>query len=220
MSQEGGSVIKLLVVDDHCLVREGLMTGLRALGADTLIFGAADAIEANRVLETDSIDLVLLDLLLPNVKGLSYLRIVKRRFPRVRVVILSALCDPEMVAQAMKAGASGFISKASSVTELLAALRLVLRGEISVPSNMIAEVARSESSRKDGGILEKRFGVTPAQARVLDLLAQGRGNRAIAELLGVTEGTVKIHVSAILKSMGLRNRAEVALAVNKKQRQQ
>jgi DNA-binding NarL/FixJ family response regulator len=85
---------------------------------------------------------------------------------------------------------------------------------------METEIARSDSAKKDGGKLEKRFGVTPAQARVLDLLAQGRGNRAIAELLGVTEGTVKIHVSAILKSMGLTNRAEVALAVNKKRRSQ
>jgi len=213
-------LIKLLIVDDHGLVREGLMAGLKALDAETEVYGAADALEANRVLESEPIDLMLLDLLLPNVKGLSYLRIVKRRFPKVRIVVLSALCDPELVAQVMKAGAVGFVSKASSVTELLSALRAVMTGEKSVPAKMETEIARSESAKKGESSLEKRFGVTTAQARVLELLSQGRSNRAIAELLGVTEGTVKIHVSAILKSMGLSNRAEVALAVNRKKRSQ
>lgn len=211
-------VVKLLVVDDHGLVREGLLLGLKALGPETQVFGAADASEANQILETEELDLMLLDLMLPSVQGLSYLRLVRRRFPNLRVVVLSALDEPNIVAQVMKAGAAGFVSKASSVADLLGALRSVLAGETYLPETMEAEVNRSDTVKKGGNRLEKRFGVTPAQARVLELLAEGRGNRAIAALLGVTEGTVKIHVSAILKSMGLTNRAEVALTVVRKQR--
>lgn len=209
---------KILVVDDHALVREGLLVGLRGLGPDAQLFGAADASAANAFLENERIDLLLLDLMLPSVQGLSYLRVVRRRFPDLRVLVLSALCDPETVSGVMKAGAVGFVSKSSSVAELLDCLQVVLTGGTCVPPGMEVEVTRSDAAKKNGNHLEKRFGVTPAQSRVLELMGEGLGNRAIAELLGVTEGTVKIHVSAILKSMGVKNRSEVALAVNRKRR--
>lgn len=211
-------MLRLLVVEDHALVREGLLATLKNLGEETQTFGVADANEAIGVLEAQDIDMMILDLMLPSIKGQTFLPVVVRRFPTVPVVILSALDDADTVARVMKAGASGFVSKSGSSTELLKALRAVLDGEIYLPPKLRELTHRSETAHGEGKNLAQRFGLTAAQVRVLDLLSEGRGNRAIGELLGLTEGTVKIHVSAIMKAMGVSNRSEAALMVNRKRR--
>ena len=144
---------------------------------------------------------------------------VRRRFPTVPVVILSALDDADTVSRVMKAGASGFVSKSGSSVELLEALRAVLSGEIYLPPKLKELTSRSETAHGEGKPLAQRFGLTAAQARVLELLAEGSSNRQIGELLGLTEGTVKIHVSAIMKAMGVSNRSEAALMASRKRRQ-
>jgi len=212
-------MLKLLVVEDHALVREGLLATLRSLGAETQTFGVPDANEAIGVLETEDIDMMILDLMLPGTKGQTFLPVVRRRFPTVPVVILSALDDADTVSRVMKAGASGFVSKSGSSSELLEALRAVLSGEIYLPPKLRELTNRSETAHGESKPLAQRFGLTAAQARVLELLAEGSSNRQIGELLGLTEGTVKIHVSAIMKAMGVNNRSEAALMVSRKRRQ-
>ncbi len=211
-------MLKLLVVEDHALVREGLLATLKNLGEVTQTFGVADANEAIGVLEVEDIDMMILDLMLPGIKGQTFLPVVVRRFPTVPVVVLSALDDADTVARVMKAGASGFVSKSGSSIELLKALRAVLEGEIYLPPKLRELTNRSETAHGEGKTLAQRFGLTAAQVRVLDLLSEGRGNRQIGELLGLTEGTVKIHVSAIMKAMGVGNRSEAALMVSRKRR--
>ena len=211
-------MLKVLVVEDHALVREGLLATLCGLGAETQTIGVPDANEAIGVLEKEDVDMMILDLMLPGTKGQTFLPLVRRRFPTVPVVVLSALDDADTVSKVMRAGASGFVSKAGSSTELLEALRAVLSGEIYLPQKLQELASRSESSQAEGKPLAQRFGLTAAQARVLDLLAEGRSNRQIGELLGLTEGTVKIHVSAIMKAMGVSNRAEAALMASRKRR--
>lgn len=212
-------MLKLLVVEDHALVREGLLATLKNLGEETQTFGVQDANEAIAVLEAEDIDMVILDLMLPGTKGQTFLPVVRRRFPTVPVVILSALDDADTVARAMKAGASGFVSKSGSSSDLLEALRVVLSGESYLPPKLRELTNRSESAHGEGKSLAQRFGLTGAQARVLELLTEGRSNRQIAELLGLTEGTVKIHVSAVLRAMGVTNRSEAALLASRKRRQ-
>ena len=211
-------MLRLLVVEDHALVREGLLATLKNLGAETQTFGVKDAGEAVGVLETEDIDMMILDLMLPGTKGLTFLPLVRRRFPTVPVVILSALDDADTVSRVMKDGASGFVSKSGSSTELLDALREVLSGEIYLPPKLQELTSRSESAHGEGKSLAQRFGLTAAQARVMELLAEGRSNRQIGDLLGLTEGTVKIHVSAIMKAMGVTNRSEAALMASRKRR--
>lgn len=211
-------MLRLLVVEDHALVREGLLATLKNLGEETRTFGVADANEAIGVLEAEDIDMMILDLMLPGIKGQTFLPLVVRRFPTIPVVVLSALDDADTVAQVMKAGASGFVSKSGSSNELLKALHAVLEGEIYLPPKLRALTNRSESAHGEGKTLAQRFGLTTAQVRVLGLLSEGRGNRQIGELLGLTEGTVKIHVSAIMKAMGVSNRSEAALLVNRRRR--
>jgi DNA-binding NarL/FixJ family response regulator len=211
-------MLKLLVVEDHALVREGLLATLKNLGSETRTFGVADANAAIGVLETEDIDMMILDLMLPGTKGQTFLPLVRRRFPTVPVVVLSALDDADTVSRVMKAGASGFVSKSGSSTELLDALRAVLSGDIYLPAKLQELVNRSDVAQGDGKGLVQRFGLTQAQARVLELLAEGRSNRQIGELLGLTEGTVKIHASAIIKAMGVSNRSEAALMVTRRRR--
>jgi len=178
------------------------------------ILGARDAEEALRLIEQNSdFDLALLDLMLPGVGGLAFLGVLRKRFPHIPVVILSALDDIDTVAKAMKGGAAGFVSKASSTDVLLGALRDVLAGEIWLPPEYRESLS---SGRKRARSVAERYGLTKSQARVLDLLAEGKTNREIAELLGVTEGTVKIHVSAIFKALGVSNRSQALLVAQGK----
>lgn len=211
-------MLTLLVVEDHALVREGLLATLANLGEETRVVGVADADKAIGVLENEDIDMMILDLMLPGTTGQAFLPVVRRRFPTVPVVILSALDDADTVSRAMKEGASGFVSKSGSSTDLLQALRDVLSGKVHLPSKLRKLVKRSEFARREGRSTAQRYGLTRAQARVMDLLAEGRSNRQIGELLGLAEGTVKIHVSGIMKAMGVNNRAEAALLASRRRR--
>jgi DNA-binding NarL/FixJ family response regulator len=214
-----GVAVQILIVEDHALVREGLIATLKVLGRGVRILGAADATEASQILEQEDIDLMLLDLMLPGTKGQTFLPVVRRRFPTVPVVVLSALDDPDTVAGVMKNGASGFISKSASSEELLDALQQVLAGDVYVHPDMRDAISRRSSAKAESGrSVAQRFGLTAGQERVLDHLAEGTSNRQIAELLGLTEGTVKIHVSAIIKALKVTNRAEAALIASRKKK--
>ncbi|MDI6749962.1 MAG: response regulator transcription factor [Rhodocyclaceae bacterium] len=210
--------MRILVIEDHALVREGLLLALKALeespdASPLEILGARDADEATRLIEqNDDFDLCLLDLMLPGTGGLAFLGVLRKRYPHIPVVVLSALDDADTVAKVMKGGAAGFVSKASPTDVLLGALREVLAGEIWLPP----EYRGVSGKRKRARTVAERYGLTKSQACVLDLLAEGKTNREIAELLGVTEGTVKIHVSAIFKALGVSNRSQALLVAQGK----
>lgn len=208
--------MRILVIEDHALVREGLLLALKALeenGEATEILGAQDAEAATALLEENSdFDLLLLDLMLPGTSGMAFLGVVRKRFPHVPVVVLSAMDDGDTVMKAIRQGAAGFVSKASSTDVLLDALREVLAGEIWLPP----EYRELSTKRRRAKTVAERFGLTKSQARVLELVAEGKTNRDIAKLLDVTEGTVKIHVSAIFKAMGVSNRSQALLVAQGK----
>jgi DNA-binding NarL/FixJ family response regulator len=209
-------MLKLLVVEDHAMVREGLLKALRGIESGVTTLGAADADAALELLAADDdLDMVLLDLMLPGTSGMALLGVMRRRFPAIPVVILSALDDVDTINRALRQGASGFIPKSSSTENMLSALREVLAGGIYVPPRL-RELVEREQAR--GKTVVERYGLTAGQSRVLELLTQGKTNRQIAEMLDVTEGTVKIHVSAIFKAMKVTNRSQ-ALLLAKKHRQ-
>ncbi len=137
---------------------------------------------------------------------------MRRRFPTIPVVILSALDDVDTVKRALRQGAAGFIPKSSSTASMLAALREVLAGEIYIPARLRDLVDREQHR---GKTVAERHGLTAGQSRVLELLMQGKTNRQIADMLDVTEGTVKIHVSAIFKAMKVTNRSQALLLARK-----
>jgi len=208
--------VRILVIEDHALVREGLVLALRTLGDDgqpATVLGAKDADDATRILdENDEFDLIVLDLMLPGTGGMAFLGVLRKRHPHIPVVVLSALDDGDTVMKAMRQGAAGFVSKASPTDTLLGALREVLAGEIWLPP----EYRESSRRRRRSKTVAERFGLTKSQARVLELLAEGKTNREIGELLDITEGTVKIHVSAIFKALGVSNRSQALLVAQGK----
>lgn len=208
-------MLKILVVEDHALVREGLLQTLKATEPDTQTQGVADAEQALAILEAQAdLDLLILDLMLPGLNGMAFLGILRKRFPAIPVVIVSALDDAETVRRAIKQGAAGFVPKTSTTESMLEALRQVLAGEVYVPPNF----RDGQLAQPRGRSVAERFRLTNGQSRVLDLLSEGKTNRQIADLLGVTEGTVKIHVSAIFKALGVTSRSQALLAVGKKQK--
>jgi len=206
-------MLKLLVIEDHAMVREGLLQAMKSLEAEVQALGAADATAGLAVLAADDdVDLVLLDLMLPGTSGMALLGVLRKRFPAIPVVILSALDDADTVARAMRQGAAGFVPKSSSTGVMIDALRNVLAGEVYLPPRLRDMSSRTSGRGKD---VAERYGLTPAQMRVLELLIQGKTNRQIAEMLDVTEGTVKIHVSAIFKAMNVTNRSQALLVASK-----
>lgn len=211
--------MRILVIEDHTLVREGLLLALKALeehGAPAEILGARDAEEAAALLAAnDDFDLILLDLMLPGTSGMAFLGVIRKRHPHIPVVILSALDDGETVMKSIRHGAAGFVSKASPTDTLLGALREVLAGEIWLP----LEYRELTGKHRRAKTTAERFGLTKSQSRVLELLAEGKTNREIGELLDVTEGTVKIHVSAIFKAMNVSNRSQALLVAQGKKQQ-
>ncbi|HEY1779346.1 MAG TPA: response regulator transcription factor [Roseiarcus sp.] len=202
--------MKVLVVDDHPVVRDGLATLLRQVGPGTAVLEAGDAAQALAlVAQHADLDIVVLDIVLPGLDGLRAIAEFGRARPELPVIVLSSAEDAHTARRALAHGALGFVPKSASRTTLLAAVRLVMSGEIYVPALILDEVlpapapARVEA-RRDAGALTDR------QVEVLRLVAAGRKNLAIAVELGLSEKTVKAHVTAIFKAMNVVNRTQAA----------
>ncbi len=203
---------RILIVEDHALVREAMAQTLARLEPDLQCVEARGSEEAlSRLEEGGDWDLAVVDLMLPDLNGFSLLGVLAKRFPDVPTVVVSALDDPTSVRRAMKAGASGFVSKTRSGDELRRAVRIVLDGGVYTP-----ESGSQAPVHKPGAPLSDRFGLTAAQSRVVELLGQGKTNREIADLLGLSEGTVKVHMSAIFRALNVKNRAQALVVMARK----
>lgn len=208
----GWKVTAILIVEDHALVREAMVQGLGRLGAGVRCIEAGSADEALACLDAEgSVDLAVIDLMLPEMSGFSLLAILGKRFPDMPAIVVSAMDDEASVRRAMKAGASGFVSKSSSGDTLLQAVREVLDGGVPTPPRF-APAAPTPTPRRARPLAEQ-YGLTTAQARVLELLANGSTNREIADSLGLSEGTVKVHMTAIFRALGVVNRAQALVAI-------
>ena len=203
--------MKILVVDDHPLIQQALAHALPALGAPVEVLAAIDREQTRTALARHpDCALVLLDLTLPGAHGLDLLGELRRDYPRLPIVVLSATHDRATVGSAMAAGAHGYIAKTSSPAELIDAVRTVLDGGVSVTSDF------ARSSASIGGVSGEILGLTQRQADVLRLLIQGKPNKLICRDLRLSEGTVKVHVSAILKALNVRSRAQAIAELSRR----
>ncbi|OFZ69554.1 MAG: hypothetical protein A2Z01_07010 [Betaproteobacteria bacterium RBG_16_58_11] len=205
--------MKILLADDHDLFRAGLGMVLSELGADICLVQAASLTAAIHCAEAEpDLDLALLDLNMPAMNGTAGLRNFREQFPDVPVVIVSGSDELSDIQQALDAGASGFIHKSTSPPVMLSALRLVLAGGVYVPLQAMkrepAKVAPPSPAHGRGWA----SGLTARQMEVLRLLAVGKPNKVIARELDLSEGTVKIHLSAIFRVLDVNNRTEAVLA--------
>jgi DNA-binding NarL/FixJ family response regulator len=210
-------MLKLLVVEDHALVREGLVRLLGQMERDVRVLEAPDFEAALNVLENEEeFDLVLLDLALPGIDGFAGLDILRRRYPAMPVAVVSAFDDVPTITRVLNLGASGFIPKAFSGETLLAAVREVLAGNIFRPAGQSSGATLDSEipvPPAKSGIRPDEVGLTDRQAQVLALMVRGLTNRDIADQLGLSEGTVKIHATAVFKTLGVSSRTQALVAV-------
>lgn len=204
--------MRILIVDDHALFRQGLRFLLRDLDADLEIAEAADCEQAMR-LAAQPFSIVLLDLHMPGVAGLEALDAMRHAFESSRIVVLSGEEDPRQVRRAIDAGAAGFIPKSSSPEVLIGALRLVLADGVYLPAVALKGVGDSEVLAV-GTITRDRLSeaLSERQIDVLRKAVQGKANKVIARELKIAEGTVKSHLSAAFRALGVHNRTEAVYA--------
>ena len=208
--------MKILVIDDHVLIREALRGVLRELkGEAAVILEASDSRQAMRHIEQNpDVELVLLDLGLPDRDGLEMLSELGKRYPTTSVVVLSAKQDRDTVMEALDLGALGFIPKSGQREVILSAFNLIFSGGVYIPPEILnrrepATAPRAAPALSKAGAAD--LGLTERQIEVLALMMQGKSNKAISRALDLAEPTVKIHVSAILKALKVANRTEAVI---------
>ncbi len=207
--------MKVLLIDDHKLVRDALIAFLEHVRPDMEVEESGTLQEALALLsESSGIELVLLDLSMPDTKGLEGLDILRTRYPEIPIVVLSATSDTETILEAIKQGAVGYIPKNLSGRVMVRAVELVLAGERFIPSKVVDEESNA-SGGSDAGLhedtgLEKMFAqLTPRQRQVLELLILGKANKEISNALGIKEITVGYHLKGLFQKFGVANRTQV-----------
>nr|WP_081458641.1 response regulator transcription factor [Novosphingobium nitrogenifigens] len=204
---------RVLIVDDHSLVRDGMRSLLEISFPECVILEAGALSEAIEALEAaGEVDMVLLDLNIPDVSRFSGLNRLRDSFPSIPVVMVSGALDRITVREALAAGAAGFIPKSLKRAEIVEALRQVLEGEIYIP-NILEE--DNEDARERASILARIEALTPQQKVVLRHLVNGKLNKQIAFELDVSMTTVKAHVSAILQKLNAYSRTQAVILANR-----
>ncbi|MCA1979877.1 MAG: response regulator transcription factor [Thiobacillus sp.] len=207
--------MKTLLADDHPLMREGVRQVLAQLEPGIEIVDAHDypSLFAQTALHAD-LDLALVDLNMPGLVGLQGITQFRHRFPDIPLVVLSASESPHDIRSALEAGALGYISKSAPTETMLAALRQVLAGDLYVP-DCLAEHADAADTPATDVNATALAGLTARQREVARLLGHGFTNKAIGSMLGMTETTVKVHVTAIFRALGVGNRTEAVVAMQR-----
>ena len=223
LSREPGVFVKVLLADDHHLIIEGVKLKLLELDPDVEIIVAMDiaALDAALASHAATCDLALVDIGMPGVHRWEHVSRIREQFPALPLVVLSGSEDLSLMQAMLAAGARAYIPKAHSPELMLSAIRLVLSGGVDVPPALLeAPVSDSatgahhgsgqgDRTRHASGLHEL---LTERQVDVMRLLAEGKPNKVIARDLGISEGTVKIHLAAIFRALNVRNRVEAVIA--------
>ena len=204
---------RLVIADDHPLFRGALREAVTGVFERSEIAEAGSFEEVSKLLDKGGeVDLILLDLSMPGVRGFSGLMYLRAQYPSVPVVVVSANDDPAVIRRCMDFGASGFIPKTLGIEQMRAAITRVLKGGVWTPPDVdLAASADAETS----AMMVRLATLTPQQVRVLMMLSEGLLNKQIAYELSVSEATVKAHVSAILQKLGVDSRTQAVIAINR-----
>jgi DNA-binding NarL/FixJ family response regulator len=198
--------MKILLADDHAMFREGVSHILQALDEEVIIIQSGNVEQAlQAAAQHDDLDLALIDLYMPGKNGFDALEVLSSQQPTLPIVVLSASNNQQDMQRAVQLGAMGYIRKDSSGSVMLNALRLVMAGEVFIPSQLMP------SSEQQATHLTQR------QQDVLLLMEQGLANKLIADRLNISEATVKMHISAIFRELGVTNRTQAVLKAREMQ---
>ena len=207
-------MISLLIVDDQTLICQGLKAMLE-LQPDLQVVGIASngemAIEQVAALQPD---LVLMDVRMPLMDGRAATRTICKRFPHVKVLVLSTFDDDQYIVESIRAGAKGYLLKDMPADELVQAIRLACQGYAQLAPGLLEKLMKNPLSIAKPATSPKLEMLTKREQQVLQLIASGATNREIAEQLVVTEGTVKTHVTHLLSRLDCKNRAQLAIIAN------
>src|SRR5436309_3817145 len=204
---------RLVIADDHPLFRDALRQAVASVVASARIDEAGSFDDLTAMLEQDSdVDLILLDLTMPGISGFSGLIYLRAQYPAIRVVIVSASDDVGTIRRSLDFGASGFIPKRFGVDTLRDAVAKVMEGDVWVPPDVDLSAAADPDMTR---LRDRLVTLTPQQVRVLMMLSEGLLNKQIAYELGVSEATIKAHVSAILQKLGVESRTQAVIAAAK-----
>src|SRR5882757_5746923 len=205
--------MKLLIVDDHPVVRDGLAALLRQLGPEVTVLLADGGSQGLRVADGHpDLDVVILDLAMPESDGFAALHEFGRLQPQLPVIVLSSSEDPRDVRRALASGALGYVPKSASQHVLLSAIRLVLNGDLYVPPLILHEKFNTTMRMTTNAEGESSRLLTARQIEILKLLSEGKPNKTIATALALSEKTVKAHITAIFKALNVVNRTQAAAA--------
>ncbi len=207
------AIDRIIIADDHPLFRDALKQILMRDMPGAELIEAGDLEEVTAAMEkAGETDLILLDLKMPGVQGFSGLIYLRAQYPGVPVAVISASEEPAIIRRAISLGASGFIPKSASAEEMQRAVRAVLEGELAVPADVSMDVDDDDAARDTARLLST---LTPQQMRVLMMLREGLLNKQIAWKLGVSEATIKAHVSAILQKLKVESRTQAVIAASR-----
>ncbi len=205
--------LTIIIADDHPLFRGALSQAVKGLAAELRIIEAGDFDAARSAAEDNpEADLMLLDLAMPGVSGFSGLVSLRAEFSALPIVVVSATDDAGTIRRALELGASGFMSKSSGLDDIRAGIHAVLKGDIWAP---MGDLGASEEDPGLAELIDRLKTLTPQQNRVLTMLGEGLLNKQIAYALGVSEATVKAHVSAILLKLNVDSRTQAVIKLGK-----
>jgi NarL family two-component system response regulator LiaR len=203
------TAIRVLIADDHAVVRQGLRTFLELQDDVAVVADVADGAAAIAAAREHRPDVVLMDLVMPGIDGVEAIRAIRRERPATRVIALTSFLDDDKVLPAVRAGAAAYLLKDVGPQDLVAAIRTVYGGEAllhpAVAARLMEEVAAAQPRDAPD------HGLTPREREVLALIARGLANKRIARELGISPSTVKIHVSSVLHKLGVTDRTQAAL---------
>jgi DNA-binding NarL/FixJ family response regulator len=214
--------MKVLLVDDHSLITDAVSALLQDIDPDVEIHTAATSPEALKLVEQHAdADLLLLDLGVPGATGTSLLEAVVAQVPDLKILVLSGMQDQRSVMRTLQLGAAGFVPKSMATDKLLSAIKFVMSGGFYIPADLLEEAQRlgplsgPPPRVQNAAIGSSRIALTERQEQVLQLLARGAPIKIICRELGLSEGTVKTHVTAIYRAFGASNRTEALLAARR-----
>jgi DNA-binding NarL/FixJ family response regulator len=212
--------MKILMVDDHPLMSDAVKTVLQVVDSSNAVTAVTTLSEACKTLDrTFDFDLVLLDLGLPDSQGLTGLTMLKAKFPEVPVVVMSADRQPELILECLEFGAAGYIPKTCQRDVLINALRLVSSGSVYIPPEALAQATSASLQFGRPGssnqMIFNQLELTQRQQEVLRLILRGLPNKSICKLMDLAEGTVKVHVSAVLKALNATTRTQAVVAASR-----
>lgn len=208
--------MRIMIVDDHALVRRGMAHVVRECFSDADVVEAGGADEAMQVMETDPVDIALVDVRMPNTDGLDLLHDLRTTWPKVPVIVLTTFDHAHYVRRALAEGAAGYLLKDATPEDLEQAIKVAISGGGNVLSPRVIQnlFDAMESTGNEGGETHRRSAtsLTQRETDILALLAEGRSNRDISQVLFLSEKTVKAHLAAVFRKLGVSNRTQAAMA--------